>query len=365
MLTFTRRYNAALTEAKSRDAHILLLQTQLDQQSKLCLEQQAEIARLNMQLARMPLLFSGLARFGDSLNTTGKSQRRLADILIGEREEAKELASLSLDYREHFLKMTDTLKDVSAKRTETGVAISRLNNHSDRIGQMVELISDIAKQTNLLALNAAIEAARAGEAGRGFAVVADEVRKLAERTSTATVQINSVMDEVRLDTNDAWQNVSANAHLMGLTLEQSAAATQGMDQILASVNHMNLGLIESAGLSRVEMANMEEITLKLEVYKVLMGISKMTAAELPDYHACALGQWYSTDEIRKRFSRVPGYAELDEPHSQVHEYAALAVELYHRDRFDEAYAAAARMEEANMQVMAGLQRLLGSASAVA
>ncbi|WP_426620436.1 CZB domain-containing protein [Pseudomonas rustica] len=110
---------------------------------------------------------------------------------------------------------------------------------------------------------------------------------------------------------------------------------------------------------------MEEITLKLEVYKVLMGISKITAAELPDYHACALGQWYATDEIRERFSRVPGYAELDGPHSQVHEYAALAVELYHRDRLDEAYAAAARMEEANMQVMSGLQRLLGTASAVA
>lgn len=365
MLTFTRRYNSVLTEAKARDAHILLLQTKLDQQSKLCLEQQAEIAQLNMQLTRMPLLFHGLARFGDSLNTTGKSQRRLADILIGEREEAKELANLSLDYREHFLKMTDTLNDVSAKRTETGVAISRLNNHSDRIGQMVELISDIAKQTNLLALNAAIEAARAGAAGRGFAVVADEVRKLAERTSTATIQINAVMDEVRLDTDDAWQNVTANARLMSLALEQSVAATQGMDQILASVNNMNLGLIESAGLGRVEMANMEEITLKLEVYKVLMGISKMTAAELPDHHACALGQWYATDEIRQRFSRVPGYAELDDPHSQVHEYAALAVEMYHRDRLDEAFAAAARMEEANMQVMVGLYRLLGSASAVA
>jgi hypothetical protein len=365
MLTSTRRYNAALTETEARDAQILVLQAQLDQQNQLFSEQQAQIARLEIQLTRMPRLFSGLARFGDSLSTTGKSQRRLANILIGEREEAKQLANLSLDYREHFLQMTDTLNDVSAKRAETGAAIGRLNNHSDRIGQMVQLISAIAKQTNLLALNAAIEAARAGEAGRGFAVVADEVRKLAERTSAATVQINAVMDEVRQDTDDAWQNVSTNARLMSLTLEQSAAATQGMDLILASVNHMNSGLIESAGLGRVEMANMEEITLKLEVYKVLMGISKMTAAELPDHHACALGQWYATDEIRQRFSRVPGYAELDGPHSQVHEYAALAVELYHQDRLDEAFAAAVRMEEANMQVMAGLHRLLGSASAVA
>ncbi|MEA9996738.1 methyl-accepting chemotaxis protein, partial [Pseudomonas sp. AA4] len=316
------------------------------------------------QLSRMRRLFSGLARFGDSLSTTGQSQRRLANILASEREEAKQLTHLSLDYREHFLQMTDTLNDVSAKSAETGAAIGRLNNHSDRIGQMVQLISAIAKQTDLLALNAAIEAARAGTAGRGFAVVADEVRKLAERTSTATAQINAVMDEVRLDTDDAWQNVSTNARLMSLTLERSVAATQGMDLILASIGHMNSGLIESAGLGRVEMANMEEITLKLEVYKVLMGISKMTAAELPDHHTCALGQWYATDEIRQRFSRVSGYAELDEPHSQVHEFAALAVELYHKGRLDEAFVAAARMEDANMQVMLGLQQLLSSASAV-
>lgn len=364
MLTSTRRYTAAVNETKARDAHILVLQAQLDQRNQQFSEQQAQIDRLKLQLSRMPRLFSGLARFGDSLSTTGQSQRRLANILASEREEAKQLTRLSLDYREHFLQMTDTLNDVSAKSAETGAAIGRLNNHSDRIAQMVQLISAIAKQTDLLALNAAIEAARAGTAGRGFAVVADEVRKLAERTSTATAQINAVMDEVRLDTDDAWQNVSTNARLMSLTLERSVAATQGMDLILASIGHMNSGLIESAGLGRVEMANMEEITLKLEVYKVLMGISKMTAAELPDHHTCALGQWYATDEIRQRFSRVPGYAELDEPHSQVHEFAALAVELYHKGRLDEAFVAAARMEDANMQVMLGLQQLLSSAGAV-
>ncbi|GGP19381.1 hypothetical protein GCM10010970_10330 [Silvimonas iriomotensis] len=365
MLTTTRRYHEALAQTEARDSEILGLRAQLAHKDAQFAAQLEKLTGLELQLARLPRLFSGLARFGDSLTTTGSSQRRLANILTDERQAAQQLSTLSLDYRGHFLQMTQTLHEVSAKRAETGAAIQRLNDHSDQIGQMVELIGAIAKQTNLLALNAAIEAARAGEAGRGFAVVADEVRKLAERTSTATAQINEVMAEVRKDTSDAWQNVSTNAQLMDLMLEQSAEATGGMDSVLASVQQMNAGLIESAGLGRVEMANMEEITLKLEVYKVLMGISKLTSAELPDHHACALGQWYATDEIRQRFARVPGYAELDVPHSQVHQNAAQAVDLYHQGRLDEAFAAAARMEEANMQVMAGLQRLLASASAVA
>src|SRR5437870_2694788 len=123
MLTSTRRYKAALTEAQARDAQILALQAELDRKSQLFAEQQAQISRLELQLTRMPRLFSGLARFGDSLSTTGQSQRRLANILISEREEAKQLVNLSLDYREHFLQMTDTLNDVSEKRAETGAAI--------------------------------------------------------------------------------------------------------------------------------------------------------------------------------------------------------------------------------------------------
>ena len=87
--------------------------------------------------------------------------------------------------------------------------ITELEATARQIGEIVDAIGDIADQTNLLALNAAIEAARAGEQGRGFAVVADEVRKLAERTSTATVQIASIMDQVIDQTGDAAEHVGS------------------------------------------------------------------------------------------------------------------------------------------------------------
>jgi twitching motility protein PilJ len=86
---------------------------------------------------------------------------------------------------------------------ETSKRIKRLGESSQEIGSIVELINDIAEQTNILALNAAIQAASAGEAGRGFAVVADEVQRLAERSASATKRIEALVQTIQSDTNEA------------------------------------------------------------------------------------------------------------------------------------------------------------------
>lgn len=86
---------------------------------------------------------------------------------------------------------------------ETSKRIKRLGESSQEIGSIVELINDISEQTNILALNAAVQAASAGEAGRGFAIVADEVQRLAERTSGATRRIESLVRTIQVDTNEA------------------------------------------------------------------------------------------------------------------------------------------------------------------
>ena len=95
------------------------------------------------------------------------------------------------------------MNDIRAQIQDTSKRIKRLGESSLEIGEIVELISDITEQTNVLALNAAIQAASAGEAGRGFTVVAEEVQRLAERSGEATKQIEAIVKTIQADTQDA------------------------------------------------------------------------------------------------------------------------------------------------------------------
>ena len=186
------------------------------------------------------------------------------------------------------------MQDIEQSVGRSAQVVSKLNGHSAKIGQIVETIAAIAGQTNLLALNAAIEAARAGEQGRGFAVVADEVRKLAEQSRTATQQIAELIHQVRVDTAEAVTVMKAGINevnngteivstagqafgdihrLVGLVAAQVKEITAvtndlaaGSQQIVGSIRHMKTTTANMAvqtqsvsDASQEQLASMEEV----------------------------------------------------------------------------------------------------------
>jgi methyl-accepting chemotaxis protein len=150
-------------------------------------------------------------------------------------------AAQSADQNAHQgLKMMDnTLDAINQLNTEVnrvGTAMTQLEADTNRIGGVLDVIKNVAEQTNLLALNAAIEAARAGEQGRGFAVVADEVRSLAKRTQDSTAEIQQIIEAVQRGATNAMNAMKTSQGKTGATLEMAGQAGQSINQITQSIS---------------------------------------------------------------------------------------------------------------------------------
>ncbi len=153
-------------------------------------------------------------------------------------EVAKQSVSLAVQGNTAVKKAIRGMDTIREQIQETSKRIKRLGESSQQIGDIVELINDIAEQTNILSLNAAIQAAMAGEAGRGFAVVADEVQRLAERSSNATRQIDALVKTIQSDTSEAISSMeqSTSEVVAGAKLSQDAGAS--LEQIETVSQHL-------------------------------------------------------------------------------------------------------------------------------
>jgi twitching motility protein PilJ len=189
----------------------------------------------------------------------------------GNAERAADVARHSVDVAhkggEAVRRTIDGMNAIRETIQETSKRIKRLGESSQEIGNIVELISDIAEQTNILALNASIQASMAGEAGRGFAVVADEVQRLAERAATATKQIDVLVRTIQTDTNEAVVSMErSTTDVVGgaLLAENAGAALQEIEQVSNQIASLVQNISSS---SRSQSAAAQNIARNTQVLR--------------------------------------------------------------------------------------------------
>lgn len=273
---------------------------------------------------------------------------------------------------------------ISERVSATAATVDTLGQRSDQIGQIIGTIEDIADQTNLLALNAAIEAARAGEQGRGFAVVADEVRALAERTTKATREIGEMIKAIQNETKQAVSAMKEGVSEVELGTQEAGKSGEAMNTILEQINNLSMQVNQIATAAEEQTATTSEISNNiLQITEVsnqtstsahnsategnklnmladslttvlagltideslslclrkaksahmiftgkikshLDGSQHLDPNNLPTHITCAFGKWYQSKGQEKCGSNAV-FREISDPHAKVHDLGKQAI----------------------------------------
>lgn len=271
----------------------------------------------------------------------------------GEIHEKLDNSSSALDV---IVTDMDTLTNEMGSMSEQ---ISGLSARADSINSFVSTISSISDQTNLLALNAAIEAARAGDAGRGFSVVADEVRALANSTNTSATEVQGLVSQIIDSTTETVNSVSNIQTNNGQLSSGVVQLNEDYQAIIGQCNSMSATISQASIASFIQTVKLDHVVWKGDVYAVAAGTSHKSIDEFADHTMCRLGKWYIS-QGQEQFGSNMAFKQLEQPHKEVHQSGIKALREIAAGNNDAAIPYLDAMESASEQVMQLLDSLAAS-----
>lgn len=294
-----------------------------------------------------------------------------------------------------------------------------LQQYLTAIEKVMQLVNGIADQTNLLALNASIEAARAGEYGRGFSIVAEEIRKLADHTVQSLEEIQKNIEELRGISNEVSSAIHSTSSVIRQAVKQAQEAmpilkeiTQAMGDIQDNTNthaavaqeqaatvdeisnrmsaiaalteqvkqlgektgktiyklsqaidSFRLQMVEGNGVklsskALLHLAKTDHLLWKWRIYNMIIGFEHIRPEDVASHHHCRLGKWYFDEETQKRLKGTSAFERLDQPHQAVHVAAKKAVEAYEKGDIIRAETHLQELEIASAEVVNYINELI-------